>query len=77
MWHTRPVPGEKEGVAGPSLGQSPAVLCVLHSCCHWEKQFVNFIPSSALWSGDLIGFDLPRIPFQLGQTLHFKLKLEL
>jgi hypothetical protein len=30
---------------------------------------------SALWSGDLIGFDLPWIPFQLGQTLHFKLKL--
>lgn len=32
---------------------------------------------SALWSGDLIGFDLPWIPFQLGQTLHFKLKLGL
>lgn len=29
---------------------------------------------SALWSGDLIGFDRPWIPFQLGQTLHFKLK---
>lgn len=54
----------------------PLVVCLLHLDSHLLF-FISTLYLSALWSGDLIGFDLPWIPFQLGQTPHFKLKLGL
>ena len=76
MW--RPVSAEKEGRDYP-LAPSwvRGSLAEGLTAAATGKSNLSTLYLSALWSGDLIGFDLPWIPFQLGQTLHFKLKFGL
>lgn len=74
MLHVETNPWEKGGnICRSSPGSEPS----LAQCCTAAttgRSNLSTLYLSALWSGDLIGFDLPWIPFQLGQTLRFKLK---
>lgn len=84
--HTNPFIQEEEWVAVPRGRKRDRLLArswvrvrlcwVPHSCCRWEKRFVNFIPFCFMvwW---LNRIRPPWIPFQSGQTPHFKLKLGL
>lgn len=80
-----PHPAQERMLAGrTSLGPGKGLLLALS----WVRAQPRPVPPaaaagrsnlstlylSAFWSGDLIGFDRPWIPFQSGQTLHFKLK---
>lgn len=69
------IPGEERGtVCCPVPGSEPCFTEYLTAAAP-GRSHLSTLYLSALWSGDLIGFDLPWIPFQLGQTPHFKLKL--